>query len=403
MLLPATTMVVSLAVALGACVLLGRGGPGNGLLLVAVMFLFLAYGPAVNILVDNTFYRGINLGTIAEPVIGFGLAALAILLGHWAVPQKRVDAPARSPRHFVLLDPLLAVTAAYGVFVLVTRLSGSLGANKLVQVALAGAWHYPYLLLQILTVATYFLCRTRLSRGLWVVNLAVYVSYALATSERDFLFVLAAVLVHRESFVERQRNMRAVLAGFAAVLVGTLLATSRQATGGGSLVSSVLNQGSILFIDSHVSLRVPETIPLALGQTYVDALGRPFGATDATPLADWFVSWYAPNSPSGYGFSLTGEALLNFGLWGIPIVFFLLSVLHRILMNRSGRSDISCYMSVVFLATWLYALRGDFAQLFSTMLYAALIFAVLSWVRVDTNTSARKTEAESAAIRPGVS
>jgi oligosaccharide repeat unit polymerase len=176
--------------------------------------------------------------------------------------------------------------------------------------------------------------------------------------------------------------VRAVLIGVLAAFGGTMLAVGRQATGDGSVISSVLNQGTILFIDTNLHSWVPVTIPHYRGQTYLDALLRPFGLTSEPAMPDWFVSIYAPGSPSGYGFSLTGEAFLNFGLLGIPLVFFILATVQRRLMNRADRSDFACYMSVAYLSTLLYALRGDFSQIFSTMLYAAALFALLSASRL---------------------
>lgn len=382
MFLEVSTILASLLFAIAVIAYLSRQGAQNGLLLVGAAFLVFAYGPAINILRGETYYSGISLANIAEPLTGFALAMAGIATAQWAMPLRLAERPSTSPRDRPLLPPLLLGAAGYGLFQVATRLSGSWSANKLDQVELAGATHYPYLLLQTLIISTYFMCRTRLSKRLWLFNMLVYITYALATSERDFIFVLAAILVHREAFLNKRRNMRAVALGSVGAVVATALATSRQAARDDSILNNVLNQGSILFVDSNLHRAIPEVFGYRYGETYMAAVLRPIGLSSEPPLADWFLSWYAPGAASGYGFSLTGEAFWNFGFPGVLAVFFLLGAIHRVLMNRSPRSDFACYLSVVFLGTWLYALRGDFSQIFSTMTYGVILYFLISLMRV---------------------
>lgn len=397
MLIPASTILLSLAISLACCVAMARKGVHNGLLILSVAFILFAYGPAINIVRGDTFYVGINLASLTIPAIGFALASIGIFLAHKVVPIGTQTPDPKGRPDAALLPFITLVTAGYGAFQLVLTLAPLLGANKLVQIAAVGSFHYPYLLLQILVVCSYFLCRTLLAKQIWFLNLFVYVVYSLATSERDFLFVIIAILLHREIFLKKNRSVRFIVLAVLAAVAATLLATARQATRDGSLVSSLLNQGSILFIDSHLSEKVPAELPYLQGATYLQAFGRPLGFSDAAPLAEWFVSWYAPGSSSGYGFSLTGEAFLNFGLVGVPIVFFVLALIQRKLMNASGNADLPCYLSVVYLAALLYALRGDSAQIVSTMLYALVFYAIATCIR--TPAPASRVSGEKSSVR----
>lgn len=377
-------LALSLAVAGVALALMLRGGARNGLLVLGAFFVVFAYGPLVNIALGNEYYSGINVTSLTIPALSFALAAAAVAVVHFILPQQLdLQVPPAPKKDYILLPWIYLSTISIGLVGLI-RL-GTIQADKLGAIASIGPVHYPYLLLQILVVSTFFLCRTDLARRLWWVNLVVYILYGFATSERDFLFVVASILVHRELLLQKERSVRAALIAMAAVALATTLATSRAAVGSTSTVVNVLNQGSILFIDSHLSRWVPSLFPFERGGTFTDAILRPLRLTDATPLAEWFVSVYSPGNPSGFGFSLSGEAYLNFGLVGVPVVFALLALAQRWLMNGSGSSDPRCYLSVVFFAAALYALRGDAAQIISTMLYASIFIGIVLAVRLDAS------------------
>ena len=100
------------------------------------------------------------------------------------------------------------------------------------------------------------------------------------------------------------------------------------------------------------------------------------------PLAQWLVDRYAPGSASGYGFSLTGEAYLNYGFWGIPALFAGLTVAHRLLINRIDRAPVYAYGSVLFTVAWMYGFRGESAGLLKTCVYGLVFYGVLRLVTV---------------------
>lgn len=365
-----------------------RGGARNGLLVVSLVFVLFAFGPAVNFALGSPIYAGIDVRNAAAALTGFTLACAAIALADRVLPLRLVPAVTWPAYRYPVYGAALLAAAGWGSFVVATRLTGTIGQNKLVQVAAAGAAHYPYLLLQILLACGYFYCWSSTDRALWRINFAVYVAYALLTSERDFLFVAAAIFVHREYLLDKRRSARALGLGVAAVVVASALASVRVAVQGTNVLTSVLNQGSILFVDTQLHRLVPERIEYFHGRSFVDAVLRPLGLTDTPALPEWFVSIYSPGNPSGYGFSLTGEAYLNFGILAVPVLFFVLAAAHRLLLRRAVKSQGAMYLSTVFLATWLYALRGDMSQLVSTMVYASVIAAILLVTRMSTSWSA---------------
>jgi hypothetical protein len=355
----------------------------NILYYLGAFFALFAFGPAANYVLGNPIYFGIRQDYIGGACFGF-LLALAGLVTANAVVVRRRSAPAGfsgPARRYDLYPPLMVVVILYGLIVIV-RLLPELTGSKSSQVALAGPGHSVYLLVELCVVPTYFLTRrTRLLRGLWLGNAVVYVAYCLAASERDFLFAFFSVLLHRYVVIRRAgRSVRVALAGMGAVVLAALLFADRS--GQGLDVAGVLNQGSLLFVDSFVQEWVSQHGVLRYGATYVNAILSlpPSWIYDSglPNLSSWLVSLYAPGSSAGYGFSLSAEAYLNFGFAGIFVIFFLIGLSVRAAVARFGRSDWGTFFSVYYLAIVMYAVRGDSSQLLKSVVYGSIFFAAIS-------------------------
>jgi len=264
-----------------------------------------------------------------------------------------------------------------------------LSGTKLDRIAVAGPGHYDYMLLQMCACALYFLAyETSTGRFAYRLNLAVYIAYCLATGERDFVFVLFALVLHRELVrgergPGRRRIPRTVLWG-AGLLVGATALFSLRGGGpaDGSDPGQILNQGSVLFVDTWVMGHVPATEPYQHGAIYLHALLNLVPGHPQPALSQWLVDRYAPGSASGYGFSLTGEAYLNFGLPGIPVLFALLTGAHRWVANRIDRAPVYAYGSILFTVAWMYGFRGESQSLLKTCVYGALFYGVIRMVSV---------------------
>lgn len=361
-----------------------RGGGTNVLFYVGAFFALFAYGPVVNHLLGNSIYFGIDVRFVDEASAGFaiaiaGLAAADML--NLQTSKASVDVAPDSDRLYQFYPPLLALLIVYGVIVIGRVLPNILTGNKLEQIALAGPMHGIYLVIELCAVSTYFIARrTLLLRRLYLLNGVVYVAYCLATSERDFLFVLFSVLLHRQLLVRHRKvSVKLLLAGVGATFAASFLFATR--TGQNLDITGVLNQGSLLFVDSFVLGEVPRNIDYAYGATYLQSLLTlpPIWIYDSgvPSLSSWLVSRYAPGSENGYGFSLSAEAYMNFGKVGIFAVFFLVGLVLRAAINKFDRSDWRSYFSVYLVACTLYALRGDSSQLAKLLLYGAIFFTVI--------------------------
>ncbi|WP_432834226.1 O-antigen polysaccharide polymerase Wzy [Dactylosporangium sp. CA-092794] len=377
-------------------VLLFAGGRRDPLGYLTLYFFLFGFGPVVSYLTGGTIYSGTNPQLIGRAALGLLLAFAGVAGAGLLVRQRRdVADPMRRPaeRRLPLVPAVLAALALYGLGVLAWGGGAFLSGTKLDRVAVAGPLHYDYLLLQMCACALYFVAyETSTGRFAYRLNLAVYIAYCLATGERDFIFVLFALVLHRELVRGGRRLPRPVLWGAALLFGATALFGLR---GGGQ--ASVLNQGSVLFVDTWVMTHVPSAEPFQHGLSYLHALLNLVPGQPQEPLSQWLVDRYAPGSSSGYGFSLTGEAYLNFGLLGIPVLFALLTLVHRWLANRIDRAPVYAYGSLLFTVAWMYGFRGESASLLKTCLYGAVFYGVIRLVSVRvTPEAAPRAEEEPA-------
>ncbi len=388
-----STVAINLAGSVATLVwLYRRGGARNALLCVGVVLLLFAFGPLVNVLMGETIYSGIVEDKLDQASTGFLSALVALALADLVLPQRGSftdDRPAR--RRYDLLPLVLVLSISYAVTVVATRGWLMIGLGKLERIALAGPLHYQYLLVETFVLALYFLARRTPSHHvLYWINAGCYLAYCLVTTERDFIFIGLALLIQWQLFSAGGRSRRLILFGLAGLALASALAAWRE--GLEVSVAQTLNQGSIPFVDTFLMDTVPASLPYRAGRTYLDAvvsvLPLPgLRSADELGLADWLVSLYAPGYDGGFGFSLTGEAYLNFGMVGIPVVFFLVGLGVRVVVNRCDRSDFSTYLAVLVLSGLFNALRGDSAQLLKTVCYGAVFFAVLHVVSTARNDS----------------
>lgn len=213
--------------------------------------------------------------------------------------------------------------------------------------------------------------------------MAVYAVYCLLTSERDFLLVFVGIAIQSENHRVRAGVLKTLLIGAAAAAVGAALFTLRGGTAGSSLLTTILGQGSLLFVDTRVLLFVPTYQAHALGTTYLDSAASALTLGTWQPgvgLSQWLISTYAPDSDSGYGFSMIGELVYNFGQWSILPVFFVLGWIINAAVSRAHRSAFAAYLSTFSIVFVPYMLRSDSRGLFSGLVYALVLFGLLTAV-----------------------
>lgn len=387
-LIPALGSLLGVLVLLSAMLVLR--GTLNLLFYLGAFFVFFSFGPVVNVILQNDVYKGTVLSEVGPASFGFFLAVLGIFVADLLLPQRSSFNRIRwdqGQRTYPLVAPVLSVLTVYGILAVSLVGPTVLAMDKHARIEAFGAAHRAYLFLEFCAVGLYFIARqSPWSRRLYIANVTIYIVYCFASSERDFVFVLFALLIVVR-VVDGKRRALISLISCGLLLTSALVIVSLR-----SLVQvsfqSALNQGSVLFVDTFVRSIVPELNSYKYGATYVEALrdllpGFAYSSTDSG-LGLWLKDRYAAGSESGYGFSMTAEAYLNFGDWGIPVVFFVLALLYRWVTNRlDGRPAFGYYL-IVLGATIMYAVRGDSAQLLQSLVYAILFYLCVSAVRGES-------------------
>lgn len=378
------------AIAIVLFMLFRRSG-GGVLGYLAAFLVLIGLGPVVNYLLDQQIYVGVVEAYIPAAVDGYLFAVAGLLLADLSVRRQvaplavdDVRGASWASRYGFPVAVLLGISAAYGASVVIARGGALLTSDKLAAIQLAGPLHYPYLLVQICLAATYLLIRARpgVHKLFWA-NMAVYAIYCLLTSERDFLLVFVGIAIVSQNQKVRVNMFTSLLLGVVAAVVGAALFTLRGGEAGSSPVTVILGQGSLLFVDTKVLSYVPIFQPHALGASYLDSLvsALSFGAwSPGVGLSQWLISIYAPGSDSGYGFSMIGELVYNFGQWAILPAFFVLGRIIAAAVSRAYRSPFAAYLSTFAIVFLPYMLRSDSRGLFSGVIYALLLFAVLTTI-----------------------
>lgn len=376
------SLIVLAAIAIVA-LMAARTGAKGITTFVAGYFLLFAFGPVVNYLIGNEIYSGITLSSIPAATLGIFIALVGMCVAVFLVPQRpafnRIRLTA-SERTYPAITVLHLALSAYAIYSIATLGSGILESDKLTKVSAVGPYHYDYLLVAMLASAFFFTAmRTKHGKNIFWLHLTVYSAYCLVMDERDFIFVYVSLFLHSQLFRDKVKIWIPLLAGGGLLALATYLFAQRS--GESANTAQALNQGSLLFVDSYIVARYPDFIPFQWGGTYLDAVTgiAPNWLIPPKPaLADQLVQSYAPGSTSGYGFSLSAEAYINFGLVGILIVFFGLAVAQQALINRCDKSLFWAYASIAFTVAWMYAMRGESVYLIKVCVDSLLLYAAVS-------------------------
>lgn len=354
-------------------------------LLVYVMafYLYFAFGPIINRLLGLDIYRGILEEQIGPAVAIMTLALCGMLTVAVLVPPRfpSTGHDFTAGRKYPLLTLFIVALSAYALTMLVLVGPSTMGLDKHGVIATIGPQlHYSYLTLQFYAVAAYLLVdRQSATHVAYWANVLLFVGYCMMTGERDFIFAVGAVIVGRFAAGRSRISARHVILAAGAVWIATTMFAQRMSDTTVDL-GVVLNQGSILFIDSSVASLVPDYVPFMGGWSYLNsafALLPSFIYDNQFYLLDWFVQQFAPGSRSGYGFSLSAEAYLNFGYLGVPIVFASIALIHRWVTNRMDRHPILAAVAVLYTGWLLYAFRGDSLQLFKGVAYGIVVLGAV--------------------------
>jgi hypothetical protein len=359
------------------------GGGRDALPYMLAYFVFFSFGPVVNYLTGGEIYHGTVTALIAKASVGLLLAVLGMGLVSFAIrtPSYQIRGIALQARQRNYLGAVIALwlLTTYAAVVLVARGPALLAGDKLSRIAAAGPLHATFLTVQLCVCCLYFVAsRTPRGKVAYWSNMTLYIAYCLATQERDFLFVLFSLMLHVQIFRVKPMGGKLFTAGAASALAATVLLNFRSGDGIGA--AQVLNQGSVLFVDTYVMHLIPAGEAHLYGKSYVDAFSSLLPnrlLSDPESLTNWLANHYAPGAPGGYGFSLTAEAYMNFGIIGIPVVFLIMSCFQRLLVLRIDRGYLWSYLSMLYLIVWMYTVRGESVVVIRMLAYGLVLFGLV--------------------------
>jgi hypothetical protein len=367
---------------------LSTGGLKDLITPLCLFYFYFAFGPVVSYLLGYNIYFGIVKEYIPQASIIFMLGLSTMVIGSfiWR-PQKPVDFQ-KLRINLNALAPVYVVSIIYASYV-ITALLLSGADNKIVKISIAiPALHYNYLLLQLYLVSFYFILKDNFIKKLYFVNTAFYILYSLVVGERDFIFPIVSIIFHlffmQEKSLRSNLKLLGAMLGMIFVATGVFFFRDASQTSEGML-SGVLNQGSLLFVNTFSIKILNERINYFMGFTYLNSLLNLLPnwiyKTDFNTL-EWFKDIYAAKSTSGYGYGLDAEGFINFSYFGVFLVFFFILFLQRKIVKHLGKHPFFGYYSVFFTAFTMYSLRNDSLAFLKGNLYAIVFFFIIykfSW------------------------
>ncbi|MCB1637685.1 MAG: hypothetical protein KDI15_02435, partial [Thiothrix sp.] len=243
--------------------------------LVAIIYFFMSVGPSIAYLLGDRIYFGIRVDKMDEALLVSVLGLSALFMANALYLSLRGSAVPASYR-FVPGDNVIRITGAVLLgtslimFTLMLLNLHKFNLDKVSKVQSVAFIHYKLMLLWMAAFVVYFANKWEVDRVL-LISFGVFTAYCMLFSERDFVFILLAMLfVHLKS---RILNQRLFLFGVPGAMLLTKLTAGRGEIFEGSTISAFFNQGSNLFVNSFVIELVEEKgYPLQWGKTYLSSL-----------------------------------------------------------------------------------------------------------------------------------
>lgn len=353
---------------------------------IAMFYLFFGFGPVVNYLYGFNIYFGIVEQNIQDATLIMLTGIASFTIPHILFRSKPLKVESYSEEHnWSSLYPIYLVSIMYGVFRLLIMIPFRLGgASKveLINIALPSI-HYVYLLLQLYFCSFYInIKRKPKLKKIFFVNFFVYILYCLVISERDFIFTVFSFFIMNIILGKKRDFFIYSLCSLLLLVFATAIFFFRDdSQESASIISSILNQGSILFINTYVLKIVEDGHEFFYGWTYVNSIINLIPSwiyKTGFHLQSWFHNLYAKNSTSGYGFALDAEAYINFGYAGVIMFFTSFSMYWKLLLSKFNNSDFFRYLMFFSIGFSMYSLRNDSLSLFKGTFYAIVIYVFVN-------------------------
>jgi len=351
----------------------------------AILFYFyFSFGPIINHLMGIPIYFGTPLAYMGIAANIFTIAIVTMCLFSSIFSWKDDFTISSSENKYSFVLPVLVAFSIYAVLQAAFVILYSQEGTKIDKIAyLIPRIHYNYLMIQIYLVSFYFLMKTKLEKRIYWINFFSYIFYCIIVGERDFIFPLTSISLHSLLFtkITRKRKVGILLGISSLFFVGTAIFFIRDSNQvNNSVMGSVLNQGSLLFVNSYTAKMLDESYQFFNGFTYLNSIQNLLPSwiykTDFNTL-DWFKNNYAPGGNSGYGYGLDAEGYLNFGYIGVVFSFIFITMIQKLTIRNINNHDFFKFYSVFFMCFIMYSFRNDSLAFFKGNLYAVLFFILM--------------------------
>lgn len=233
-------------------------------------------------------------------------------------------------------------------------------------------------------LTTVGLAKISLPRSLTLFSFMTIGFLVLFSGERDLLYRLVVVFffIYYVVFQNQKLNKRTVMLGTLGVFSLPLLNKYKYfgLTGvtRSTYNSFVLNFITSDFVSASKNLQIILLDESTRGQfgglTWLSAFSRALKLDEIlqfealSPIKWYNQTYFAPNR-SGQGFSLVAEGYVNFGYFGIFILFMFVGFLVRRIYHRSNKGSFHFLFYVLSVPVFMYSIRADLANIISPLLW----------------------------------
>lgn len=115
------------------------------------------------------------------------------------------------------------------------------------------------------------------------------------------------------------------------------------------------------------------------GQTIISDILRIFGYAPNSSIV-WFQNRFFSSEAAGQGFTLIGEGYINFGYFGVVLVYAITALILRIIYKNSNKNLFNLFVYFCSIPIFIYANRADLANIFTPLVRQVLTVFIVVYI-----------------------
>lgn len=101
-----------------------------------------------------------------------------------------------------------------------------------------------------------------------------------------------------------------------------------------------------------------------------------FNITSDFSSGKWFNDYFYSYTDTGMGFTLVGDGYINFGIFGVFLIYLFISLIIKFLYQRSSKDVLFYLIYLLTIPIYIYSIRGDLSTLLSP-LFSQIVLTVI--------------------------